>query len=70
MTTAVPGDTGSAAWRVCASCRTQLAPSLLACPSCGTLVHAATLTLLARDAESATAAGDAVRATTLWQSAL
>jgi len=54
--------------RAC-ECGTELAPSLLACPACGALVHRDRLTELARDAASATAGGDHVRALALWREA-
>jgi len=54
--------------RVC-DCGTELAPSLLACPACGALVHRERLTELARDAASASAGGDHARALALWREA-
>jgi Zn-dependent protease len=56
--------------RVCERCGTQIAPSLLGCPSCGALVHAAELKRLAAEAQEAEAAGDAPRALALWREAL
>jgi Zn-dependent protease len=38
----------------CASCATELAPALLVCPACHTLVHRERLSELAREAEAAT----------------
>jgi Zn-dependent protease len=46
-----------------------LAPSLLACPICGALVHRERLTTIAHDAASASAGGDHVRALALWREA-
>ena len=54
----------------CARCGTELAPSLLACPACRSLVHASTLTRLAAEAEAATAAGDRAMALARWREAL
>lgn len=54
----------------CASCETQLAPTLLLCPSCGVLLHAAELTSLASAAEEAEARGDLVGALRTWRDAL
>jgi Zn-dependent protease len=54
----------------CGSCAIELAPSLLACPACHTLVHRDRLGELARDAESADAVGEPERALELWRSAL
>jgi Zn-dependent protease len=56
--------------RACGSCGTELAPSLLVCPACGALVHRERLTSLARDAASATAAGEHGRALGLWRETL
>lgn len=52
--------------RECDRCRTELAPSALACPSCAALVHRARLTQLADQASAAAAAGDRVRARAHW----
>lgn len=49
----------------CRHCATQIAPSLVACPACGWLVHGDELRRLAREAEAATAEsrwGDALAA--------
>ncbi len=59
-----------AAIRRCAGCGTELAPSLLACPSCSRLVHAERLAALARDAEAAGAEGRAADALAAWRGAL
>jgi Zn-dependent protease len=64
---AQPGATGT---RVCARCGTQIAPSLLGCPACGALVHAAELKRLAAEAEAAESAGDAARSLATWREAL
>ena len=54
----------------CATCGSHVAPSLLACPGCGALTHAATLTSLAANAESAERVGDLTSALTCWRDAL
>src|SRR3954451_570893 len=56
--------------RSCAGCRTELAPALVACPSCGTLVHRERLSALAAEADAASAAGEHQRALALWREAL
>jgi len=60
----------AAAVRVCGGCRSELAPTFLACPRCGRLVHAETLKALAADAEAAERAGDHARALAVWRQAL
>lgn len=54
----------------CGQCGTELAQSLLACPACGSLVHAGELKRLAADAERATLAGDLLAALTAWRAAI
>jgi len=54
----------------CRQCGTQLAPSLLSCPSCQALVHADRLKALAADAGAATASGDLSAASAKWREAL
>jgi Zn-dependent protease len=54
----------------CPRCGTQLAPTLLACPSCGRLVHAERLAALAANAEAADRRGDVDAALPLWREAL
>jgi Zn-dependent protease len=54
----------------CATCGAELAASLLACPSCGTLVHAAELTRLAGLAQEEERQGETTAALTSWKSAL
>ncbi|HUQ81653.1 MAG TPA: site-2 protease family protein [Gemmatimonadaceae bacterium] len=54
----------------CARCRTELAPHALACPACGTLVHAERLRELAATAGAAAKSGDLVQARDQWQDAL
>jgi len=61
----VPGRAPS----VCAQCGTQIAPALLACPSCRRLVHAEGLKRLAATAERAQA-GDPSAALAAWRQAL
>jgi Zn-dependent protease len=53
--------------RVCAECGTQIAAALLACPSCGRLVHAGELKQLAADAEAAERGQDLTRALESWR---
>jgi predicted RNA-binding Zn-ribbon protein involved in translation (DUF1610 family) len=54
----------------CVTCGVELPATLLACPSCGTLVHAAELTRLAGMAQEAERQGDVTAALTHWNSAL
>jgi hypothetical protein len=54
----------------CARCATELAPTLLACPACGALVHAGELKRLAADAAEKQAAGDISGASAAWRCAL
>lgn len=54
----------------CAQCGTQLAPSLLACPACGRLVHADVLTRLADTAKEAAGRGAIPEALAAWREAL
>src|SRR4029077_5046253 len=63
---AVPGRAPS----VCVQCGTQIAPALLACPSCRRLVHAENLKRLAATAEGAAQAGDPSAALAAWRQAL
>jgi Zn-dependent protease len=60
----------AAARTVCRRCSTELAPGLLRCPSCGTLVHADTLTRLASQAGTEEAAGNPSAALGHWNEAL
>jgi Zn-dependent protease len=53
--------------RVCVACGAQLAQALLACPSCGQLVHAAELKQLAAEAAGAEAGGDTRGALEKWR---
>ena len=64
--------TSSAALTVarCPRCGTELAPSILSCPSCRKLVHADTLARLAAEADAATRAGNPTAALTAWREAL
>jgi Zn-dependent protease len=59
-----------AAARACEGCGAELAPALLACPSCRRLVHGAKLTTLARDAQAAVERGDLSQGAAHWRSAL
>ncbi|HET9709883.1 MAG TPA: site-2 protease family protein [Gemmatimonadales bacterium] len=54
----------------CQTCGGEIAESLLACPACGALVHAAALKQLADDAAKARAAGDVSAALAAWRQAL
>jgi Zn-dependent protease len=54
----------------CAGCGTELSGSLLACPACQRLVHAATLSEIAARAEAATKRGEVPAALEAWRSAL
>src|SRR5688500_2340863 len=54
----------------CAECATELAPSMLSCPVCGVLVHAATLKQLAALADLKTGDGRLEEARETWQRAL
>jgi Zn-dependent protease len=56
--------------RTCSRCSTQLAPGALACPVCGTLVHADQLKRLASDAEVLTRDGSLLAARVEWTKAL
>src|SRR6266481_1091722 len=63
-------DLAGRAPSVCTQCGTQIAPALLACPSCRRLVHAEELKRLAAAAEGAEQAGDASAALAAWREAL
>jgi hypothetical protein len=67
---ALPDPVSEAAIAACAECGSEIAPTLLACPGCHRLVHAATLSALAGEAEEASAAGDDTRALAAWRRAL
>lgn len=54
----------------CTHCATELAPTMLACPVCHTLVHADTLKALASRADSQIANGNLEAARETWQRAL
>jgi Zn-dependent protease len=53
----------------CPQCGTEIAPALLACPSCHRLVHADALQRLADQAERSTAGGDLQAAHNAWREA-
>ena len=55
---------------LCPQCGTDVAPALLACPSCHRLVHADELKRLAAAAERAAQAGDRSSALAAWREAL
>jgi Zn-dependent protease len=65
-----PGVPATGAGRVCVACGSQLAPSFVACPRCGQLVHADELKRLAADAERAEQAGDLPGALGAWRQTL
>lgn len=56
--------------RACAVCGSQIAPQLLSCPSCQSLVHAARLNTLATEATRQQHAGDLSAALAAWRTAL
>src|SRR6266702_3747604 len=53
----------------CPQCGTQIAPALLACPSCQRLVHSDALKRLAAEAERSAHAGDMSAALAAWRQA-
>jgi Zn-dependent protease len=63
-------DAATAAALTCQECGTQVAPALLACPSCHRLRHAEELQRIASDAQRAEQAGDASAALALWRQVL
>jgi Zn-dependent protease len=54
----------------CARCDTELAATLLSCPTCHTLVHRDALKQLAADAEAAESSGSGAVAVEKWRAAL
>jgi Zn-dependent protease len=54
----------------CPACALDLAPSLLACPSCHTLLHGDQLRSLAGEARNAATGGDAAAELAAWREAL
>jgi Zn-dependent protease len=66
----IDSDAPGTAPSVCPQCGTQVAPALLACPSCHRLVHTDELKRLAADADHATQAGDTSAALAAWRRAL
>ena len=54
----------------CQTCGGEIAESLLACPACGALVHAATLKRLAEEATQERAVGNVTAALAAWRQAL
>jgi Zn-dependent protease len=65
--TARPRDVGL---QTCPQCTTQLAPGLLACPTCGRLRHADRLKAIASEADTRRHTGDLVAALAAWREAL
>lgn len=62
--------TATASARICPQCLAQLAPALLACPRCGSLVYAERLQELAQLAHVATENGDIAGALAAWREAI
>lgn len=60
----------AAVTHTCPSCGTQVSPSLLVCPGCKRLIHAAQLASLAQQAEAARQAGEISQALVCWRAAL
>ena len=56
--------------RGCEGCGAELAPALLACPSCRRLVHGGRLAALAKDAQAAVERGELAQGAAHWRSAL
>src|SRR5271165_1177412 len=54
----------------CTACGSEIAPTLLCCPSCHRLVHAEQLKELAAEAEAAEKAGELSAALTAWNEAV
>src|SRR5437868_3504031 len=54
----------------CTNCGAEVAPGMLACPTCRRLVHSDRLKDLARKAETAHGAGDPTAALAHWREAL
>ena len=54
----------------CVECGAELGPGLVACPSCGRLLHAGALKKLAAEAEAAEQRGDISAALAAWRNAL
>ena len=54
----------------CPGCALELAPSLLSCPSCHTLVHGARLRVLADESKSAAATNDVAAELAAWREAM
>jgi Zn-dependent protease len=54
----------------CARCGSQIAPALLSCPACHSLVHVERLKELAAEAKAAEDAGDRTLALTKWRDAI
>jgi Zn-dependent protease len=54
----------------CSRCGSQLAPALLSCPSCHTLVHFEQLKSVAAEAKAAEVSGDRTTALTKWREAI
>ena len=67
--TAVPADAPGAA-RSCTRCDTEIAPALLSCPACHTLVHSDALKELAASAARAVADGRFEDARSAWYRAI
>jgi Zn-dependent protease len=55
---------------ICVRCSSEIAPGLLVCPTCQSLVHADDLKALANQAEGETASGNITKALEHWRRAL
>jgi Zn-dependent protease len=64
-----PAVTAAAARSVCRQCGSEVAPTLLSCPGCHSLVHAGELKRLADEARRAAEAGDTAAALAAWRQA-
>src|SRR5262245_32405641 len=67
---AVDSATAASSVLVCSGCRTELPPTILACPACNTLVHRDQLTRPASEAERAAQEGNHADALATWRRAL
>jgi Zn-dependent protease len=63
-------DSQAPSTRICDGCVAEIPVSLLSCPGCGRLVHAATLKSLAAEAEGAESRGDVAGALATWRKVL
>jgi Zn-dependent protease len=68
--TVVGPPSPASATNLCLTCETQLAPSALACPACGALVHSSALKTIVATASELAAAGQLIEARDTWSRAL